>query len=129
MAKPFSRKGLHRLECDACPAYVYATVACLESRGLPRCSCGGEFQPERLELAIMLGMDDAPVVMALDERTAVKLKAQFPAFVRASRNGRDASSLNDMSARAFDEIRAEQREQSRKRRLAALRPAPEPIPF
>lgn len=104
MAKPFSRKGLHRLECDACPAYVYATVACLESRGLPVCSCGGAFQPERLELAMALGMDDHPAVRAFEQRAAVKL-----------------------AERAFDEIRAEQREMARKRRLAALRPAPEAI--
>ena len=35
--KPFTRKGLHRLECQMCDGYVYATVAQLsEQRGLRR---------------------------------------------------------------------------------------------
>lgn len=53
--RPFSRKGLHRLEC-VCGAYLYGTVANLESRGLPTCACGERFSPARRELADILGV-------------------------------------------------------------------------
>jgi hypothetical protein len=55
------RTGLHRLECEeSCGAYVYATVAQLEQHGMPQCSCGARFIPERVELALhVLPADDS----------------------------------------------------------------------
>ena len=52
--KKFSRKGLHRVECPACPGYAYGTVANLETVGLPLCACGERLQPTELELAFIL---------------------------------------------------------------------------
>jgi hypothetical protein len=126
----FKRGGLHKLACPTCPGYGYATVANLETVGLPVCACGETFQPERLEVALLLGLDDAPVVMALRQRTDDKERSQLRSL---RRNGemvrRLAGTLNDMSAKALEEIRSEQREQARTRRLNALLPAPEPMPF
>jgi hypothetical protein len=55
--KPFSRKGLHRVTCDDCAGFLYATIAELETRGLPACWCGQRMRPERYELALALGVD------------------------------------------------------------------------
>ena len=52
--KPFTRKGLHRLECAMCDGFAYATISQLETRGLPPCWCGDTLQPDRLELAMHL---------------------------------------------------------------------------
>lgn len=125
MAKTFKRSGLHRLECQNCPGYAYLTVACLETVGLPVCACGGRLVPERLELALMLGVD-APIVAEYQRRTARKESGQYP----ASRRPCQASgALADMGARAAAEIVAEQRQESRQRRLSALMPTPEALPF
>jgi hypothetical protein len=59
--RPFSRKGLHRLEC-LCGAYLYSTVANVELRGLPTCACGERFTPARRELAELLGVPCAAIV-------------------------------------------------------------------
>jgi hypothetical protein len=96
MAAKFKRSGLRRLNCPAC----------------------SRFEPERVELALLLGRDDLPVVRALFDRTENKEEARLRAGV-----------LNNMSVRALDEIRAEQAGIARRRRLAALVPAPEPMPF
>lgn len=124
--KPFSRKGLHRLECLDCPGYAYGTVACLEAVGLPSCACGGRLVPERLELALMLGVEDAPIVAEYMARTARKESGQYPASRRPCQS---SGALADMGARAAAEIVAEQRLQSRQRRLSALMPTPEVLPF
>lgn len=126
-AKPtWKRSGLHRLECVNCPGYVYATVAMLETHGLPSCPCGGRLVPERLELALLLGVQDAPIVADYRARTAAKERAQMPA---AKRPCQASESLNDMGARAAAEIQLEQRLQSRQRRMAAILPTPEALPF
>ena len=125
----FSRKGLHRLECPMCEATVYSTVAQLEQRGLPACWCGERFQPATVDLALHLGADDAPIAREFFDREARKDLAQKPAQIRASRRGRDPSTLNDMTAAALDEVRELQRSNARKRRLALFTPTPEVIPF
>jgi hypothetical protein len=126
----FKRGGLHKLVCPGCPGYTYSTVANIEAVGLPRCACGETFQPERLELALMLGHDDAPVVEELARRTDDKERSQLRSVGRSGEMlRRFAGTLNDMSAKALEEIRCEQREEARARRLNALLPAPEPMPF
>jgi len=79
MAKPFSRKGVHKLECPMCDGAVYATVAVLESRGLPSCWCGETLQPTELELALLLGTDcpattefEAAKALGMSDREAAK---------------------------------------------------------
>jgi hypothetical protein len=128
--KPFSRSGLHRLECS-CGNYTYSTVAPIETYGMPMCArCSAPFEPARLELALLLGLDDAPVLAAFMDRTEDKDASQLR---RLGRKGVDrklaAGTLNSMTARAFDEIVAEQRQQSRERRLNALTPTVEAMPF
>jgi hypothetical protein len=130
MAAKFKRSGLHRLNCPACSGYTYSTVASLETVGFPRCACGEQFEPERVELALLLGRDDLPVVRALFDRTENKEDSQLRSVGRRGVEARlRAGVLNNMSVRALDEIRAEQAGIARRRRLAALVPAPEPMPF
>lgn len=125
MASTFKRSGLHRLECPACPGYAYGTVANLETVGLPRCACGETMQPERLELALMLGVD-SPIVSEWRRRTDRKERAQMPA---ARRPCQTSDALANMAERAALEIVAEQRHESRRRRIAAILPTPEALPF
>lgn len=126
MASTFKRKGLHRLECLDCPGYLYGTVASLESVGLPRCACGGRLVPERLELALLLGVSDAPIVHEWQRLTDRKERAQMPA---ARRPCQMSENLASMAERAAFEITAQQRLQSRQRRIAAILPTPEALPF
>lgn len=126
MASTFKRSGLHRLECEACDGYGYHTVANLEKHGLPSCGCGSRMVPERLELALLLGVDDAPVVREWRWLTDRKERAQMPA---AKRPCQVSENLASMAERAANEIIADQRKTSRRRRLAAILPTPEPLPF
>jgi hypothetical protein len=73
--RPFKRAGLHRLACF-CGNYAYGTVAALERHGLPVCPCGERLEPERLELALELGLDELPVVREFYRRTHRKTMAQ-----------------------------------------------------
>lgn len=125
MPATFKRSGLHKLECPACGSYVYSTVAQLETVGFPSCACGGVFEPERLELAMMMGVD-SPIVAEYRRRADRKLRAQYPASRRPCQVSDD---LADMGARAAAEIVAEQRAEARKRRITAILPTPEPLPF
>lgn len=109
-----------------CPGYAYGTVANLETVGLPRCACGETLQPTELELAMLLGADDAPVMLEWNDRTERKLMGQKPALVRQSRGA--SVKLDDMGERAMREIVSERRERAR-RRNAAVRRVPEAIPF
>jgi hypothetical protein len=119
--KPFSRKGLHRLECALCDGYSYATVATLERRGLAPCWCGEPLYPAELELALHLGGCDAsPVVRDYEDRAARKHLGQKPAQVRASRAGKDPAGLADMDARARAEVSADRRARAAGRRRGAL---------
>lgn len=125
------RSGLHRLECAMCATYVYATVAQLEQHGMPLCPvCQQAFEPERIELALMLGRDDAPVVVAWRDLTQAKMMSQDRSLGHQEVLARiSAGTLNRMDARALDEIREAQRKASRARRIAAIMPVPEPLPF
>lgn len=133
MAKPFSRKGLHRLECPMCPCYGYFTVAMLENAGdLPECfarDCGkATMQPMAIELALLLDADDAPIMRAYLAKCSSVAHGQ-------AHTGRDASTLESPEFRALygtsrdPGIIAQQRQQSRTRQLMALRPAPEAMAF
>jgi hypothetical protein len=117
-AKPFSRKGLHRLECPACSCYGYFTVAMLESAGeLPECfarGCGETMMPAELELARILGLDEAPVVQAWVDLARRKEMGQKPAQIRASRG--KPGELANMWDRAAAELESARREQARNRR-------------
>ncbi len=126
MVAKFSRKGLHRVRCESCDGAVYVTIAQLEQRGMPACWCGAAMTPDRVELALALGLDDHPAVLELQARTHRKEVAQMP---KAKRPCQMSSSLANMAERALDEIRAEQRREARTRRIAAILPTPAPIPF
>lgn len=94
--RPFSREGLHRLECE-CGAYVYATVAAVESHGLPRCAKGHEFTPARRELALLLGVR-CPAIVEFETAKAL--------------------GMSDVEAGRW--VEARRREQARARRLGAI---------
>jgi hypothetical protein len=120
VAAKFKRTGLHRLDCPMCPGYAYGTVANLESVGLPVCACGERMQPARIELALMLEADDAPVMTAY--RSKVSSVAHGQAWT--GRGG-----LEQPEQRAVDHIAREQRHAARQRRIAALMPVAQPMPF
>jgi hypothetical protein len=118
------RRGLHKLECD-CGQGTYASWAQLERFGaaLPTCSlCGDRFEPDHLELAMALGLDDSAVVVEY----RAKLSSVAHGQARVDRgNGRDYSA--ELTAAA--EIERRRVKRARAARINALRPAPEPIPF
>lgn len=125
MAAMFKRSGLHRLTCEACPTYGYFTVATLEDAGLPTCwreGCGATLQPERIELALLIGADDAPVM------SAYRAKVGSVAHGQASHYAKGRA-LESPEFRAVESISREQRKAARARRIAAILPTPEPMPF
>lgn len=117
----FSRRGLHKLECP-CGAYTYSTVSSLERHGVPVCACGGPFEPDRHELAIVLGLDDAAVVRAYRDRLSGFMDGQKGHVNKRHR-------MRDPEAAVTAEFEAARRRQARSNRLGALLPAPEPMPF
>jgi hypothetical protein len=127
--KPFSRKGLHKLECQWCDGFAYFTVPTLEARGLPRCGwCGEAMEPATLELALELGQDDSPIVRELRDRTEDKESAQLWSLGRnRAEMKRWAGTLNSMADAAFSEIVAETRLASDRRRRRRI--PVEPMPF
>jgi hypothetical protein len=134
--KPFKRTGLHRLECEAvrCDGYVYATVAELETRGLPSCGCGAAFVPARLELALLLGVD-APVVAEYQAELESVALGQSRRYGAGHALGMLGKTPDDPSVKASARLEQRRRQDARERRLIGLRigPAPardpEPIPF
>lgn len=125
--RPFKREGMHRLNCSAigCPGYMYGTVANLETMlsrfgRLPACACGEPFECERLELAAALNLEH-PAEEALRRVQDDKERSQLRSI---GRNGemtrRLAGTLNDMSAVALEELRADERAAARARRVSAL---------
>jgi hypothetical protein len=121
----FSRKGVHKLECPMCDGAVYATVAVLESRGLPSCWCGETLQPTELELAMILGADESRPMMTYMRECNSVAKGQ-------AAHGRAGRTLK----RTPEEIAAERAERERVslacwRQITALKPmpTPEPLPF
>ena len=121
-SKPFTRQGLHRLECD-CGAYVYATVAALEAHGLPVCACGETFQPGRVELAELLNVDCPAVAEYRDALSSVLHGQAF-----ASGNGRRGN-LRPAESVALERVERHRRELARARRVGAILPKAQPIPF
>jgi hypothetical protein len=125
-AKPFSRKGLHRLECPACPGYAYSTVACLETVGQPSCPCGETLQPTELELAFILGAEDSrPMVEYLRKCNSVAKGQAGPGSAHLA----DTSHYESPEEQAAKFVEKSRRQSARARRLAALLPAPQPMPF
>lgn len=124
MAATFKRSGLHRLECQECPGYVYATVAMLETHGLPSCPCGGRMVPSELELAALLGVDngrqDEIERLALDKQLSQERSLGRRMSRAAIAEARAHGTINDMAAKAYAEYRAAEHEASRGRRLAAI---------
>lgn len=96
ITRPFTREGLHRLECE-CGAYVYATVAMLERYGLPSCPCGERLTPARRELAELLGVS-CPAITEFETARALGM------------NDRDAAKW----------VEAQRRERARRRRMEAI---------
>lgn len=125
MPAKFKRTGLHRLECPVCSCYGYFTVAMLEDVGLPRCfrdGCGETLQPARIELALMLGAEDAPIYHAYAAKVGSVAHGQASHYMK----GRECESPE---YRAIESISREQRKAARQRRIAAILPVPEPMPF
>lgn len=116
-----TRRGVHRLEC-ACGAIVYSTVPNLERHGLPACACGERFTPESVELAEALGVIDCAAVSEYAAELRKVQHGQAPHGIKG-RELRPAESV------AFERVESRRREMARNRRLGALRPASDPIPF
>lgn len=96
--KPFSREGLHRLECD-CGMYVYATVAALETYGIPMCPRGHDLMPIRRELALLLDVK-CPAITEFETAKAL--------------------GMDDREAGRW--VEARRRERARERRMRAIQP-------
>jgi hypothetical protein len=125
-----TRRGVHRLECG-CGEAIYATVPTLERyvkryRLLPVCPCGGSYEPDNPELALLLGCPCA-VLAEFQERCAEA--------VRGQNGNRDNPNLRHPATVALEGtsrrpgMLQERRERALERRLAALKPATDPIPF
>lgn len=119
--RPFKRSGLHKLECD-CGGYVYATVAQLERYGLPSCGCGERLLPERLELAALLGLEDAPAVAEYRRELSSVLHGQ-------ASHGRRGRELRPAETIAAERVERRRSNAARERRISALAPAAEALPF
>ena len=134
MARKFTRKGLHRLDCAACPNYTYSTVAALERHGLPSCPCGSRFEPSKVELALELGLsaDECPIVAAYFAKVSSVMHGQEPALaslrLQAARAAK-GTELESPELVALADFRKYEAGRARKRQLAALRPAAEPMAF
>jgi hypothetical protein len=122
MAAKFKRSGLHRLECESCDGYGYFTVAQLEAKGMPACWCGERLVPQRVELALMLGVEDAPIMAAYRAKVSSVAHGQASHYAK----GRE---LESPEFRAVESISRDQRRAARARRIAAILPTPEPMPF
>lgn len=121
----FKRAGLHRLECDDCDGYAYATVAELERVGLPACGCGARYAPARLELALLLGAERAPAVAEYRAELESVARGQAPHCGSSAR----AAKLRAPEVIALERVESRRRSSARARRLRAIAPAPEPMPF
>lgn len=122
MAAKFKRGGLHRLECASCPTYGYYTVAMIEDAGLPVCwreGCGDTLQPARIELALLLGADKAPVMAEYSAKVNSVARGQVSHVAR----GREVESPEFRALfGSKDEpgLIEQQRELARARRMAGL---------
>jgi hypothetical protein len=117
----FKRTGLHKLECS-CGAYLYATVAMLERHDLPACCCGSRFLPDRVELAMLLGVDDCPAIVEYERELSSVMHGQTSHGIR----GRE---LRPAELIAAERVERSRRDRARSNRLAALLPAAEAMPF
>lgn len=118
MAKPFSRKGLHKLECQVCDGFLYATVAMLEAKGLPPCWCGSPLQPTELDLAMILGAEESRPLVEYRRECNRVAKGQAP-------HGRAGRELK----RTPEQVAAERVEISRRATRSYRRAVPEALPF
>jgi hypothetical protein len=129
---PFKRTGLHRLECSSCTGYTYSTVSQLETVGMPSCACGEAFTPDRLELAMLLGLEDAPVALEYFAKVASVEHGQAGpgrSLKLESRRTAAGRQLSDPSTLAAAHVERNRAAAARKRRLGALAPAVEAMPF
>jgi hypothetical protein len=113
------RRGLRPLTCDRCDARAYQTWTQAE-RARPLCSCGGEYLPDDLELAMHLGLEHAPVVREYARQLA---SVQHGQAWTGNYGAQPAEQL------AAARVAAERAAIAHRARLDALRPAAEPIPF
>lgn len=120
------RTGLHRLDCEQqCGAYVYATVAQLEQHGMPFCSCGARFIPDRPELALhVLPADDtyrldveAALTTAISRSARGQMRSTGAGHAIRSM-GREQAAPELLAAARLEEQRAAD---ARRRRLSGLR--------
>jgi hypothetical protein len=129
--RPFTRAGLHKVACHDCGHYTYEAVAQLERRGLLPCpDCGVRMVPDELELALLLGLEDLPIVREWQRIAANKEASQRRSLgwnEAAARHS--AGTLASMEQAAADEMRADRRARCRSNRLQALLPVAEPLPF
>lgn len=133
-ASAFKRTGLHRLECEAvqCDGYVYATVAALETHGLPRCGCGAAFLPGRVELALLLGVD-CPIVDEYRDEIERVAYGQARRYGAGHALGMLGKTPADPTVKAAARMEKRRREDARERRLVGLKfrtlKTPDDIPF
>lgn len=118
-ARGFKRSGLHRFECG-CGNYTYSTVAAVQTYGAAQCRCGQVFQPGRVELAFLLGLEDCPVMDEYRRECSSVMHGQAWA---ASPN---AQAPDVEAAKRLEQRRSDR---ARSNRLGALLPAAEPMPF
>lgn len=123
--QPFKRAGLHPLDCGAatCGGYVYATVAQLEALGLPACPCGASYVPREVELAELLGLEDCAAVDEYRREVESIWHGQESHAHRLDRKLREPHDL------AMARIVKRRREDARRRRVSALMPTAEAMPF
>lgn len=135
MAAKFKRGGLHKIACPDCSCYGYFTIAMLEEAGLPACfrqGCGATMQPERIEAALLLGADDAPIMSAYMAKVSSVAHGQASHYMK----GRELESPefralfgDPKDVKRYPGLIREQRAESRRRRIAAILPTPEPMAF
>jgi hypothetical protein len=103
-----------------------AAPACLETVGQPSCPCGETLQPTELELAFILGAEDSrPMVEYLRKCNSVAKGQAGPGSAHLA----DTSHYESPEEQAAKFVEKSRRQSARARRLAALLPAPQPMPF
>jgi hypothetical protein len=95
----------------------------VRAAGLPLCRCGDSFVPAEVELAELLGLEDCA---AVDEYRRMVESIWHGQESHAHRLDRTLREPHDL---AMSRIVKRRRDDARKRRVSALLPTPEPMPF
>lgn len=116
-----------KLECPDC-GYVVRTSRKMIARGFPGCPCGGRLMP--WDLDDVLEFMDGPELEAHPVYRAYLAEASSIMHGQAWRGGLHAScNFADPDSKAMDRVYQQQRVSASERRLQAILPAPEALPF